>query len=135
MYHLVDITDLGRIEDVFAEALKLLLDNEPRQARDLLDTFLATEAGDFVVDFDADGEPVTATVADHDLASVLAEEAISLIDSGLLLDAARRVESFCAPKWGDLADCEEAYAAATPPPVVAPLPAPAPCFVQASFQI
>ena len=47
MYHVNDITLMGDIEEVFAEALRLLQDNEPRQARDILDTFLTTDEGDF----------------------------------------------------------------------------------------
>lgn len=59
MYHLFDITAMGSIEDVFAEALWLLQDNEPRQARDVLDTFLTTDEGDFTCFAEEDDEVPT----------------------------------------------------------------------------
>ena len=137
MYHLFDITPMGSVEDVFAETLRLLQDNEPRQARDVLDTFLTTDEGDFTYFADEDDDqPTGPSAEDHALASKLAEEAINLIDTGLLLDAARRIECFCSPKYSSQAQCQEAYDEAMAAPLLASAPPPAPpIFVQATFQI
>lgn len=136
MYHVNDITLMGDIEEVFAEALRLLQDNEPRQARDILDTFLTTDEGDFTYfASEEDEEPTGPSAEDHALASQLAEEAINLIDTGMLLDAARRIECFCAPKWHSRAQCQEAYDEAMSALLLALMPPPAPVFVQSTFQI
>lgn len=135
MYHVNDITFMGDIEEVFTEALRLLQDNEPRQARDILDTFLTTDEGDFTHFADEDDEePTGPSAEDHALASTLAEEAINLIDTGMLLDAARRIECFCAPKWHCRAQCREAYDEAASPPVPPFFLPPAPSFVQIALQ-
>jgi hypothetical protein len=136
MYHLNDITAFGDIEDVFSEALQLLQDNESRQARDMLDTFLTTEVADFrYFASEDDEEPTGPSVKDHDLASKLAEEAIGLIDVGLLSDAAHRIECFCRPKFESRAKCQEAYDEAMMLPLPEIMPPPAPVFVQIAFQI
>lgn len=136
MYHLFDITAMGSIEDVFAEALRLLQVNEPRQARDVLDTFLTTDEGDFTCFAEEDDEvPTGPSAEDHALASKLAEEALNLIDTGLLLDAARRIECFCAPKWASRAQCQEAYDEAMGVRLLAFLPPPSPVFIQTTFPI
>jgi len=131
MYHVNDITFMGDIEEVFAEALRLLHENEPRQARDILDTFLTTDESDFTYFASDDDEQATGPSADdHALASKLAEEAINLIDTGMLLGAARRIECFCAPKWHSRAQCQEAYDEAMTAPLLAISPPPAPIFIQ-----
>ncbi|KLK91386.1 hypothetical protein AA309_19995 [Microvirga vignae] len=127
---------MGSIEDVFAKALQLLQDNEPRQARDVLDTFLSTDECDFTYFADEDDDETTGPSAeDHALASKLAEEAINLIDTGLLLDAARRIECFCSPKYSSQAQCQEAYDEAMTAPLLVFVPPPSPAFIQTTFQI
>ncbi|WP_457091062.1 hypothetical protein [Microvirga sp. P5_D2] len=136
MYHLNDITAFGDIEDVFSEVLKLLHDNELRQARDMLDTFLTTEAADFrYFASEDDEEPTGPSAADHSLASALAEEAISLLDAGMILDAARRVECFCKPKFESHAKCQESYDEAMTPLLLVFAPPTVPVFVQTAFQL
>lgn len=136
MYHLSDITNFDSIEDVFAEVLQLLQDNEPRQARDMLDTFTATDAGDFSrwVESDIDDKIIGPSITEHSLACTLADEAISLIDAGELLNAARRIECFCRPKWESRGQCQEALDVAMAPPAAFIPTAKAVC-VQTSFNI